>query len=244
MQLHIYKNADELVNELARWITDFINNKLQTQDRFTIALSGGESPKKLYQLLSSGFYIDKIQWNKVHIFWGDERVVPFNDDRNNAKMAYENMLNNVPIPGINIHVMQTDIAPYNAAEEYEKILHTYFDNSDKSFDLVLLGMGKDAHTLSLFPGSAIIEKENWVNAVYADDQNMYRITLMPSIVNKASAIIFLVTGADKATALCNVLETPFEPTKYPAQLIKPSNGELHWFTDEDAVSEIKRKPGQ
>src|SRR3978361_1278265 len=109
MQLHIYKNPDELINELAKWITDFGNTKLQTQDSFTIALSGGETPKKLYELLSSTNYIDKIQWKKVHVFWGDERVVPFTDDRNNAKMAYENMLNKVDIPESNIHIMRTDV---------------------------------------------------------------------------------------------------------------------------------------
>jgi len=242
MQIHIYKNSGELINELAEWITHFIIRKLQIQDRFTIALSGGESPKALYKLLAADAYHNKIDWSKMHIFWGDERVVPFADERNNAKMAYETLLNNVAVPAENIHIMQTDVQPDIAAQEYEKILYSYFDNSDKSFDLVLLGMGKDAHTLSLFPGSAILEEDrNWVNTVFVEDQNMYRITLMPSIVNKASAIIFLVTGAEKAKALHDVLEKSFEPKKYPAQLIKPSNGELYWFVDETAAEQLQQK---
>ncbi len=242
MQLHIYKNTGELIHEAAQWITDLIIKTLQKQDRFTLALSGGETPKKLYQLLSDDSYSGKINWSKIHIFWGDERVVPFNDDSNNAKMAFEYLLSKVDIPEQNIHRMRTDIEPAVAAKEYDKILHSYFDNPGKSFDLVLLGMGKDAHALSLFPGSSILQEDkNWVNAVYAESQNMYRITLMPSIVNKAEAILFLVTGADKAKALHNVLKTPYDPNKYPAQLIRPSNEALHWFIDKEAAAELKHK---
>ncbi len=135
--------------------------------------------------------------------------------------------------------MRTDISPVIAAEEYEKILHDYFDYSDNSFDLVLLGMGKDGHTLSLFPGFKVTsEQQNWVNAVYLDDQKMHRITLMPSIVNRSSKIVFLVTDDEKAETLQQVLKGPFDPVKFPAQLINPVNGELHWFADENAAKEI------
>lgn len=240
MQIHIYKNSGELINELAEWITDFISKKLQTQDRFTIALSGGETPKALYKLLATDAYRNKIDWSKMHIFWGDERVVPFADERNNARMAYENLLSKVDVPKANIYIMQTDINQVIAAGEYEKILHSYFDNADKSFDLVLLGMGKDGHTLSLFPSSPLLhEQQHWVNSVYVEDQKMYRITLMPSIVNKASAIIFLVTGNEKAKALKSVLQDT--PDMYPSQLIQPVNGQLHWFLDENAATGLEKK---
>ena len=238
MQLHIY-NKGELIDELAKWIINYANGILYTNDRFTIALSGGETPKRLYQLLATDAYRNKIDWSKIHIFWGDERVVPFTDDSNNAKMAYENLLSKVDISPENIHIMPTDISPVRATEEYEKILHNYFDSTDNSFDLVLLGMGKDGHTLSLFPGFEVpAEKSNWVCAVYLEDQKMHRITLMPSIVNSSSAVIFLVTGDEKAKALQQVLKGQFEPVKYPAQLIRPANGELHWFVDENAAREI------
>lgn len=238
MQLHIY-NTEELIDELAKWIINYATGILYTNDRFTIALSGGETPKRLYQLLASDQYHEKLDWNKIHVFWGDERVVPFSDDNNNAKMAYENLLSKVNIPQDNIHIIPTDISPVIAAEEYEKMLHKYFELTDISFDLVLLGMGKDGHTLSLFPGFEVPpDQPNWVNAVYLDDQKMHRITLLPSVVNRSSMVIFLVTGDEKAKALQQVLKGPFEPVKYPAQLISPANGELHWFVDENAAREI------
>jgi 6-phosphogluconolactonase len=238
MQLHIYK-TEELIDELAKWILNYATGVLFASDRFTIALSGGETPKRLYQHLATDAYRDKIEWGKFHVFWGDERVVPFADDNNNARTAFENLLSNVNIPQDNIHIMRTDISPVIAAEEYEKTLHNYFDFSDTSFDLVLLGMGKDGHTLSLFPGFEVTpEQQNWVNAVYLDDQKMHRITLMPSIVNRSSKVVFLVTGSEKANALQQVLKGTYEPVKYPAQLINPASGELHWFIDENAAREI------
>lgn len=241
MHFHIYKNTVELVDELAKWITNYIIRTLEKQDRFTIALSGGETPKNLYHTLSAETYCNQIDWNKMHIFWGDERVVPFTDYRNNAKMAYNTLLSKAKVPGTNVHVMRTDLAPDIAAKEYEKILHDYFDETDNSFDLILLGMGKDGHTLSLFPGSSILnDQQHWVNAVYVEDQKMHRITLMPSIVNRAVSIVFLVTGTEKAKALKFVLQDQ-QPDQYPAQLIQPLNGELHWFLDEDAAREIGKK---
>ena len=240
MKFHIYKNKEELSNKLALWICDLIDSTLQKQEFFTLVLSGGETPKNLFKKLASKDFKEKINWKKIQIFWGDERFVPFKDERNNAKVAYDILIDHIDIPGSQVHVMRTDIEPVFAAKEYEKILHHFFDNINKSFDLVLLGMGDDGHTLSLFPHSPLIdeESENWVNAVYNETQQMYRITLMPFIVNKASEIIFLVTGVEKAEALHNVLEKSFEPKKYPAQLIKPSNGELHWFVDEAAAAKL------
>jgi 6-phosphogluconolactonase len=238
MQLHIYNNT-ELIDELAKWIINYATGVLNINDRFTMALSGGETPKRLYQLLASDDYRNKLDWSNIHIFWGDERVVPFSDDNNNAKMAYENLLSKTAIPKDNIHIILTDISPVIAAEEYEKILYNYFDSSDKSFDLILLGMGKDGHTLSLFPGYEVSgEQDNWVNAVYLEDKKMHRITLLPSIVNRSSAVIFLVTGDEKSKTLQQVLRGSFEPAKYPAQLISPATGELHWFVDQDAAKEI------
>jgi 6-phosphogluconolactonase len=239
MQLHIYKDAEETTNALADWITTLIQKTLEVKDRFTIALSGGETPKKLYQTLASQAYREKINWDRLHIFWGDERFVPFNDERNNAKMAFDNLLSKVNIPEAQIHKIWTDVTPEASAKQYENILHKYFDDKQTTFDLVLLGMGDDGHTLSLFPGNQVLNDSNsWASAVSSKEKGE-RITLMPAVVNKSSAIVFLVTGESKAKILEEVLQN-ITPHNYPAQLIQPANDELHWFVDEAAAKYLKR----
>jgi len=262
MPLHIFKNTDELSKTVANWMIGYINKKLEQQDRLTLVLSGGNTPKKLHELLSSDSYKNKIDWSKLHIFWGDERFVPFNDDRNNAKMGFDTLLNHMPIPIKQIHVMQTEnITPEDSANAYEEILKSYFqptvgskqwdmEQNDKrqttndkrtTFDLVFLGMGDDGHTLSLFPGKTevIHETEKWSTFLWLESQSMYRITLTHPVVNYASAVAFLVTGNNKAKALHHVLKGNYNPDLYPSQVIKPLNGQLHWFVDEAAAAELK-----
>jgi 6-phosphogluconolactonase len=244
MNLHIYQNDQEFAKDAAEWIIKVIDETLQKQEQFTWVLSGGNTPKPIYTLLSSSPYRDQIDWNRLHIFWGDERAVPFEDDRNNAKMAYETLLNHVPVPAGQIHIMRTDIHPEESAFEYEKILRRFFPQADprwpRTFDLVLLGMGEDGHTLSLFPGTAVIhEVDAWVKAFFLEAQDMYRITLTRSIVNNSSRIAFLTTGDNKADAVHEVIEGKYNPDLYPSQVIKPINGELHWFVDSDAAVEIQ-----
>ncbi len=226
MNLHIYKNPEELSNAVAEWISNYIQSVLAKNNRFTIALSGGSTPQKLHTILAASPYKEKIDWRKLHIFWGDERAVPFTDDRNNAKMAYDTLLDHLPVPAEQIHVMRTDIDPEASAAEYEKILHSYFDETESSFDLVLLGMGDDGHTLSLFPGTEIVhEKQVWVTA---------------PVVNKSAAVAFLAVGKNKSKTLEQVLEGPINPDQYPSQLIKPVNGALHWFVDEAAAADLRK----
>jgi 6-phosphogluconolactonase len=251
MQLNISKNIDKLSEKLANWMIGYINTVLQKQDRFTIALSGGSTPKKLYQLLATEKFKNKIDWRKLHVFWGDERYVPFSDERNNAKMAFDVLLDHVPIPLAQIHKMRTDIEPDLSAKQYEKILHQYFfppveDSqltshfSHLTFDLVLLGLGDNAHTLSLFPGYEMIHEKNaWVLPVFLTEQNMHRITLTAPVVNLSKQIVFLVSGQDKADAVSHVLLNDYTPDLYPAQLIKPLSGEVYWFMDEAAAARIK-----
>jgi 6-phosphogluconolactonase len=239
MQLHLHKDPNELSKAAAKWVADYISNTLRNQNRFTIALSGGGTPQKLHAILAAAPYKEQIDWSKLHIFWGDERVVPFEDNRNNAKMAYDTLLNQVPIPAAQIHVMRTDIDPVLSANEYEEILHRYFDNTAHSFDLVLLGMGDDGHTLSLFPNTEVVrEKEKWATAFFLQSQNMYRITLTAPLVNQSACVAFLTTGAGKASALKEVLQGKFNPDKYPSQIIQPAKGSLHWFVDEAAAGQL------
>jgi 6-phosphogluconolactonase len=239
MELHEYKDAEALSVDAAKWIANLITATLKTKDRFTIALSGGSTPKRLHELLAQPPYKETVDWSSLHIFWGDERAVPFEDSRNNAKMAYDTLLDFVPVPPSQIHVMRTDIAPEQSAAEYEKILHDYFDKTPYSFDLVLLGMGDDGHTLSLFPGMPIVHEEKaWAKSFWLQAQGMYRITLTKTIVNKSACVAFLTAGTAKAHALKEVLHGAYNPDLYPSQEIKPA-GELHWFVDEAAAAGLK-----
>lgn len=225
-------------DKLAEWICNLVADTLKYQQFFTMVLSGGSTPKILYEKLASEKYKSKIEWKRIHVFWGDERVVPFNDERNNARMACHYLLKHVDIPASQIHIMRTDIEANFAVAEYRNKLHTFFDSTDHSFDLVLLGMGDDGHTLSLFPHSPIINENRWVNSVYNEQQQMYRITLMPVIVNKATNVVFMVDGEKKAAVLEKVVEGEYKPSQFPAQLISPGKGELHWFLDKAAAQNL------
>jgi 6-phosphogluconolactonase len=239
MNLHISKDIEALSRSFADWLVIYIKEVLSKQDRFTIALSGGSTPKKLYQLLTSDTYKDQIAWKKLHFFWGDERFVPFGDNRNNAKMAFEELLDHVPVVKEQIHIMQTDIDPEASANAYELLLHTYFDNKPHSFDLVLLGLGDNAHTLSLFPGyEVVMDHKKWVSAFYLKEQEMYRITLTAPVVNLAARVAFLISGGDKAAAVYHIIASEHEPDLYPGQIIQPFNGELYWFCDQAAAADL------
>ena len=239
MELHKFKDAEALSEAVAKWIADIIAATLKKQARFTIALSGGSTPERLHKILAASPYKEQIDWSKLHIFWGDERAVPFEDSRNNAKMAYDTLLNFVPVPAAQIHVMRTDIPPDESAGAYEKILHEYFGETGPSFDLVLLGMGDDGHTLSLFPGTAVVHEEKvWATSFFLKAQDMHRITLTRPIVNRSARIAFLTTGPKKAHALKEVLKGKYNPDQYPSQTIMPLAGELHWFVDEAAAAEL------
>jgi 6-phosphogluconolactonase len=240
MELHVYKNADEVSEHLAEWITQKIETTLQSRDRFTWVVTGGNSPKQLYELLATAPYKDRIDWSKVHIFWGDERAVPFNDSRNNAKMTFEHLLNKVPVVKQQVHIMDTTLSPEESAKAYEAILHKYFGNEDASFDLVLNGMGDDGHTLSLFPHTPVIHEKNaWVTSFYLEAQQMYRITLTAPVVNRARAVAFLTFGDNKAKALYEVIKGERNIDQYPSQIIQPASGQLHWFVDDAAATLLK-----
>lgn len=237
MEIHIAENTTRLSEELAGWITDYIQEVLQKQERFTFVLSGGSTPRQLYALLSAAPYKEQIAWEKLHFFWGDERAVPFDDERNNARMCYLELLDKVPVLPENIHIIRTDLAPEQSAMAYEEVLKDYFKDSTTSFDLVLLGMGDDGHTLSLFPGTEVIHEQNKeVTAFFLPAQDMYRITLTAPVVNRSACVIFMAAGAGKAATLKAVLEGKRNLNKFPSQIINPENGQLHWFVDEAAAA--------
>jgi 6-phosphogluconolactonase len=237
MFLHQSASKNELVTQFADWLIADISKVLAHQTRYTIALSGGSTPTDLFKILASEAYASKIDWKKLHIFWGDERDVPFEDDKNNAKHAFDLLLTKVLIPANQIHVIETIYTAEIAARRYDQLLHEYFDGKQHSFDLVMLGMGDDGHTLSLFPGTAVIhETSKLATSFYLESQKMHRITITLPITNKASAVCFLVSGKSKAPALKEVLQGDYQPDLYPSQCIKPLNGNLHWFIDEEAAT--------
>jgi 6-phosphogluconolactonase len=242
MQLHLLSDPEQFSHGIAEWMIDCIADTLKKQDRFSLVLSGGNTPRALYELLAVSPYRERIDWDKIHVFWGDERAVPFDDERNNARMAFDTLLSHVPIPAEQVHVMRTDLAPDQSAAAYEFILHGYFPGAGlpaTSFDLVLLGMGDDGHTLSLFPGTPVIHEEKaWVKAFFLEAQDMFRITLTSPLVNRSAHIAFLIAGNGKAHALREVLKGKYNPDLYPSQVIKPVPGDLHFFIDDAAASEL------
>lgn len=236
MILHTVATKTDLIIVFANWLINDIEKVLVTKNRYTIALSGGSTPIELFKLLATDIYKSTINWQKIHIFWGDERDVAFEDDRNNAKHAFNLLLNNVPIPPNQIHIINTNFSADVAARKYEQLLHEYFDNKPTSFDLVILGMGDDGHTLSLFPGTFTVnETSKWAQSIYVAAQQMNRITITPAITNKAASVCFLVAGTSKAPALKEVLQGEYQPNLYPSQRIKPVNGNLQWFVDKEAA---------
>lgn len=232
--IKVFSNVAEVNKALAEWMVKDIHETLSTEGRYTMALSGGSTPKQLYELLANE-YSQQIDWQKVHIFFDDERYVPFTDERNNAAMISRALLNKINIPREQVHIMQTDINPEASAAAYETILHQYFDGQSFTFNLVLLGMGEDGHTLSLFPGTAVVnEKHKWVSDVLLDDAENYRITLTAPVVNRARKAVFMVTGAAKANTLKEVLQGNYVPDTFPSQMIRPESGKLYWFIDQQA----------
>ncbi len=237
MELIIENNPEELSKGLAVWITDYIQQTLRNQNSFSFVFSGGNTPRSLYRLLAQEPYRNKIAWEKIQCYWGDERYVPFEDDRNNANMVFDSLLNKVPVKKENIHIIRTDISPDESAMQYEKLLRQHFPDETRTFDLVLLGLGDNGHTLSLFPGyEQVNEQDNWVLSFYLEEQQMRRITLTAPPVNAAARVAFFVSGAGKASAVRNILQEKYNPELYPAQVIRPETGELSWWMDEAAAS--------
>lgn len=214
--------------------------KASARHPFSVALSGGNTPRCVYEVLAGNEFKDKINWRFVHIFFGDERPVPPDDPASNYGMARASLISRVPIPDSNVHPTPGAGDPQENARIYEQELRSYFTGSAfPRFDLVLLGMGEDGHTASLFPRSeAIFEKAAWVVANWVAQLNEFRITLTAPAINSAAEILFLVTGGSKASRLAAVLNGSFQPDLLPAQLIKPDQGELIWMVDKAAAGAL------
>lgn len=224
-------------------------NSIQERGRFVVALSGGSTPRTLFQLLASTEYAPRIDWTNVHVCWGDERCVPPEDSRSNYRMACDALLDHVAIPESNVHRMRGEDTPEVAAAEYEADLRALFDWHGRqprdfpSFDLILLGLGADGHTASLFPnGAAIEEQTRWVAADYNESVSMWRITLTLPLINNARHVLFLVAGNDKADVAQEILRPHQRDTLLPAARVAPTDGVLHWILDAAAATKASAPP--
>jgi len=235
--VRVFADVNELSLRAAEAAVRTINQSVQANGRCSLALAGGNTPRTLYRLLSSQLR-DQIPWTKVHVFWGDERYVPIGDPHSNYRMARESLLDAVPCPIGNVHPMPTDLADSDvAARVYEKTLRTYFSQGRPRFDLVLLGLGKEGHTASLFPGSpALEETKRWVVAVKAAAEPSLRLTLTLPVFTHSANVYFLVTGSNKAQALHHVLAGAPDPKNYPASGVRLASGTVIWWVDQEAAA--------
>ena len=234
MNITVFDNLEKLYKEAADSFVDLSKKSIEKNNRFVVALSGGSSPKAIFTLLATPEYAGKIEWNKVFFFWVDERWVPLDDEKSNARMTFETLLNKVSVDRGHIFPMYKEgTPPEEYAKEYEQQIRNIL--GDKGvFDFILLGMGDDGHTASLFPGEEVLnEKEKWVSAYYLKPQEMFRITLTAPLINKAENILVVAFGESKKHALNEVLNGEYNPALYPLQLIERKEG-LRFFTDEKA----------
>ncbi|WP_312825662.1 6-phosphogluconolactonase [Epilithonimonas sp.] len=235
MNITVFDNLDTLYKKAADTFVELSEKSIQKHDKFVVALSGGSSPKAIFNLLATQEYADKIEWSKVYFFWVDERWVSLADEKSNFKMTLEALLDKVPVDENHVFPMYKDgVEPKDYAKEYEAQIRKVLGN-EGVFDFILLGMGDDGHTASLFPGKKILhEKEKWVDAYYLKPQEMYRITLTEPIINKAENILVVAFGESKKHALNEVLNGEYNPELYPIQLIERKDS-FQFFTDEKAL---------
>ncbi|MFP8892247.1 MULTISPECIES: 6-phosphogluconolactonase [Chryseobacterium] len=234
MNITVFDDLEKLYKKAADAFVDLSKKSIQKKDRFVVALSGGSSPKAIFKLLATPEYKEKIEWNKVYFFWVDERWVPLNDDKSNFRMTDEALLSKVTVVQSHIFPMYAEgITPEDYAKAYEQQIRTVLGD-EGVFDFILLGMGDDGHTASLFPGEDVLnEKDKWVSAYYLKSQEMFRITLTAPIINNAENILVIAFGESKKHALNEVLNGEYNPSLYPMQLIEKKNG-FQFFTDEKA----------
>ncbi|MBV8489493.1 MAG: 6-phosphogluconolactonase [Candidatus Eremiobacteraeota bacterium] len=239
-ELRVYRDAGTVAAAVADLFLDLGQTALADRGAFRVALSGGNTPRKAYELLAQEPRSTSISWSDVYVYFGDERCVTPEDELSNYRMACKAFLDAVPIPKHNVHRMRGEIDPGKAANEYASILRADLGEPPR-FDLVLLGLGPDGHTASLFPGSNPDDDEaSLVRAVYAKSQLMWRITLTPKVINAARTVAFAIEGTEKAEIFHKVYQGPLDPTHYPAQIVHPSSNKLVWIADELAAGMIRK----
>ena len=245
--IEVFADNGALNTATAERIVAASGRAIAERGAFHLVLSGGETPKPLYELLAKSEWAHRLDWQSVHVYWSDERCVPVDDPRSNAGMTRRALLNNVPVPAAQVHPLYAGGSPQQAALDYEALLRRSASGGLPRFDLVLLGLGADGHTASLFPGTAAVtERKRLVCELYLQEQNMFRLTMTLPLLNQARQVLFMVAGAGKAAMLQQVLSDVVGSTGQmpPAKLIRPVSGELEWLVDAAAASQLNLCWGQ
>jgi 6-phosphogluconolactonase len=243
--INIVENGEAVSRAAAEMLVSLALKKVKSKESFAVALSGGSTPKNMFAILANDAVLrDRMPWDRVHFFWGDERHVAPDHTDSNYRMANEAMLSRVPVPSENIHRIRAENPDAGkAAEEYEQELRGFFKLAAEQlppFDCVLLGMGPDGHTASLFPGTkALHERQRLVVSNWVAKFQSYRITMTTPVLNNADMVIFLVSGAEKAEPLRVVLEGQKQTDLFPSQLIEPTHGKLLWLVDQAAARQLR-----
>ena len=241
MRIYIYKTVDEVIEGLANYFVQTVNTAIKEKNECTVVLSGGNSPKKLYERLATWNYSKQIDWDKIYFFFGDERYVPFTNPDSNGNMVKKILFDPLKIADANIFYINTVVPPDEAAKKYSKRILSYFKDKPLRFDLILLGLGDNGHTASLFPHTDVLkEKSALVKSVFLEETSSYRITMTAPLINEAHAVAFLVYGETKAHAVHEVIEGKRDSETYPAQLIVSEEGTVHWFLDGEAAKNLKK----
>ncbi len=239
VQVRVFQDLEEMSRAAAEFFTTMAQKSIATQGRFAPALSGGSTPRQFYSLLGSPSYRNAVDWPRIHIFWADERCVPPDRPESNYKLAHDAFLSSVPLPAENIHRIQGEGEPAEAAQAYEHELRGFISSSDIIvFDLIILGAGDDGHTASLFPGSAALrERTRLAVPVFLERPKISRITLTLPVLNNAAQVLFLVSGSAKAGVVWDILEGG-DTRHYPAGQVRPLNGYVTWFIDRQAAGKL------
>ena len=242
-EIRIFKNLEKLSKDAAEFFIEKAAEAIAERGRFLVALNGGNTPSRLFQLLATDFR-EMVDWSQVHVFWGDERCVPPDDPGSSYGQARDLLLSRVSIPDENTHRIKGELGPAEASKDFSLTLSGFASAPFEfpRFDLVFLGMGEDGHTASLFPGSPVDVSEPVipVTAQY-QDRPAKRVSLTPMVFNQARTVAFMATGEKKAVTLAEVLSDRYDPERLPAQRISPKNGDLLWLVDEDAAGKLPRE---
>jgi 6-phosphogluconolactonase len=240
-KLHAYPNREQMVTATTERVINEIGQAIHDRGLCNMALAGGNTPREIYSMLAESTYQDRVDWDRLHLFWGDERIVPPEHEDSNFRMVKETLLDHVRIPDGNVHRIRGEVAPEQAAHEYAELLHDHFESDSPRFDIILLGIGEDGHTASLFPGTDVVEEcKLYTVAVFVPRLDTWRVTLTFPVLNAAREVLFLAAGKSKSDIVQRIISIKQPSKEFPASMVNPENGTLHWMLDSEAMVLINK----